>query len=53
MTLLEHREAIRCAAANDNADPIAPIGSVARGHNTQEGDYDFVVRFAQGAPLFD
>ena len=29
------------------------IGSVARGDDTKEGDYDFVVRFAQGASLFD
>ena len=53
MTFLEHREAIRRAAANNKADSIALIGSVARGDDTEESDYDFVVRFAQGASLFD
>ena len=53
MTFLEHREAIRCAAAYNKADSIALVGSVARGDDTEESDYDFVVRFAEGASLFD
>ena len=53
MTFLEHREAIRCAAAYNKADSIALVGSVARGDDTEESDYDLVVRFAQGASLFN
>ena len=49
----EHREAIRAAAARNRADSIALVGSVARGDDTVDSDYDFLARFKDGASLFD
>lgn len=51
--LIEHRDAIRRAASHHKADSIALIGSVARGDDTSDSDYDFLARFAKGASLFD
>ena len=51
--LTKHREAIRQAAARRNADSIALVGSVARGDDSDDSDYDFLARFAEGASLFD
>ena len=49
----DHREAIRAAAARNKADSIALVGSVARGDDTDKSDCDFLVRFIDGASLFD
>ena len=49
----EHREAIRAAAARNEADSIALVGSVARGEDTEDSDYDFLALFRPGASLFD
>ena len=51
--LNEHRDAIRRAAFHHKADSIALIGSVARGDDTSDSDYDFLARFGKGASLFD
>ena len=51
--LIKHREAIRQAAARRKADSIALVGSVARGDNSDDSDYDFLAHFAKGASLFD
>ena len=49
----EHREAIRAAAAANKATSIALVGSVARGDDGPDSDYDFLVTFVEGASLFD
>ncbi len=49
----EHRDAIRAAAIANKATSIALVGSVARGDNKPDSDYDFLVTFAKGASLFD
>ncbi|MCY4664589.1 MAG: nucleotidyltransferase domain-containing protein [Acidimicrobiaceae bacterium] len=49
----KHRDAIRQAAARRKADSIALVGSVARGDDGDGSDYDFLVRFVEGASLFD
>lgn len=51
--LTKHREAIRQAASRRKADSIALVGSVARGDDGGDSDYDFLARFAEGASLFD
>lgn len=51
--LTTHREAIRAIAARHNADHIALIGSVARGEDTEDSDYDFLGNFRSGTSLFD
>ena len=51
--LVTHREAIRRTAARHKANAIALVGSVARGEDTDDSDYDFLARFAEGASLFD
>ena len=51
--LTKHRAAIRQAAARRKADSIALVGSVARGDDSDDSDYDFLARFAEGASLFD
>ena len=51
--LTKHRDAIRQAAARRKADSIALVGSVARGDDGDGSDYDFLVRFVEGASLFD
>jgi len=52
-TLLKHKEAIRSAAKQSKARSIALVGSVARGEDTDESDYDFLVDFEDDADLFD
>ena len=49
----KHREAIRAAAARNKAASIALVGSVARGDDSDDSDYDFLARFKDGASLFD
>ncbi len=51
--LVTHRERIKTLAANRRAESIALIGSVARGEDTEDSDYDFLVGFVEGASLFD
>ena len=51
--LVKHKEAIRCAAEQSKARSIALVGSVARGEDTAESDYDFLVNFEDDADLFD
>lgn len=51
--LTTHREAIRAIAARHNADHIALIGSVARGDDTDDSDFDFLGNFRPGTSLFD
>ena len=49
----EHRDAIVAAAAANRATSIALVGSVARGEDTADSDYDFLATFVEGASLFD
>ncbi len=49
----KHREAIRSEALRHNARWIALVGSVARGEDTANSDYDFLVDFLPGTSLFD
>lgn len=51
--LVKHREAIRATATANKATAIALVGSVARGDDAPDSDYDFLVTFAKGASLFD
>lgn len=51
--LVTHREQITALAAKRKAESIALIGSVARGDDTEDSDYDFLVAFVKGASLFD
>ena len=51
--LVEHRGAIRAAAANHNARSIALVGSTARGEDTERSDFDFLADFLPGTTLFD
>ncbi|WP_420443894.1 nucleotidyltransferase family protein [Candidatus Poriferisodalis sp.] len=51
--LVTHRAAIRRVAKDRKATSIALIGSVARGEDTDNSDYDFLVAFATRASLFD
>jgi hypothetical protein len=52
--ILRHRrEEIRAAAARRNAVSISLIGSVARGEDVDDSDYDFLAVFAEGASLLD
>lgn len=51
--LVKYREAIRQAAARRKADSIALVGSIARGEDHDDSDYDFLARFTDGASLFD
>ena len=53
LVLGEHREAILAAAAANKATSIALVGSVARGDDGPDSDYDFLATFAPGADLFD
>ena len=53
LVLVEHREAIRAAAAKNRCRSIALVGSVARGEDADESDYDFVADFDKGVTLFD
>jgi len=49
----EHREAILAAAAANKVISIALVGSVARGDDRPDSDYDFLATFEPGATLFD
>lgn len=51
--MLKRRAAIRSAARRNKAQSISPVGSVARGDDTDGSDYDFLVDFEEGADLFD
>ena len=51
--LIKHREAILGAAAANKATSIALVGSVARGDDGPDSDYDFVATFEPGATSFD
>ncbi|MCY4494137.1 MAG: nucleotidyltransferase domain-containing protein [Acidimicrobiaceae bacterium] len=53
LVLIKHREAIRAAAARHRCRSIALVGSVARGEDSQESDYDFLADFEKGVTLFD
>lgn len=47
------RAEIREAAARNKANAIALVGSVARGDDDRDSDYDFLVDFDRGVTLFD
>jgi len=51
--LVHHRQAIKEAATRRHAASIALVGSVARGDDTEESDYDFYVEFDEDAGLLD
>ena len=53
LVLGTHRAAIKAAAAANKATSIALVGSVARGEDRADSDYDFLATFAEGASLFD
>ena len=48
---MEHRDAIRAAAERRRARSIALVGSVARGDDTADSDYDFLIDFRPGVGL--
>ena len=49
----QHRDAIRAVAERNKARAIALVGSVARGDDNDDSDYDFLVDFLPKASLFD
>ena len=51
--LQEHRAEILALAADNNAGDVRVFGSIARGDDTPDSDIDLLVRFDQGASLFD
>ncbi len=51
--LVRHREAILAAARNRRGRRVALVGSVARGNDTHNSDYDFLVDFDDDVSLFD
>ncbi len=51
--LVKQGVAIRAAAERNRASAIALVGSVARGEDFNDSDYDFLVDFDKGATLFD
>ena len=51
--LVKHGAAIRAAAERNRARAIALVGSVARGDDSADSDYDFLVDFEEGVTLFD
>ena len=51
--LVQQGAAIRAAAERNRASAIALVGSVARGEDSHDSDYDFLVDFEKGATLFD
>ena len=53
LVLGEHREAIVAAAAANKATSIALVGSVARGDDAADSDYDFLATFEEGSCLVD
>ena len=48
-----HREAIRASAHKHNARSISLVGSVARGEDTEDSDYDFLADFLPNTSYFD
>lgn len=53
LVLVKHREAIRAAAARNKCRSISLVGSVARGEDNENSDYDFLADFEKGVTLFD
>jgi len=53
LVLDKHREAIKQAAARCRGRSISLVGSVARGEDDQDSDYDFLVDFDEKASIFD
>ena len=53
IVLVNNRDAIRQAAVRRKASSISLVGSVARGDDTDDSDYDFLACFTEGASLFD
>lgn len=51
--LREHRAEILALAAANKAGDVRVFGSIARGEDTPDSDIDLLVRFDQGASLFD
>lgn len=51
--LRSNREAIRAIAARHKALSISVFGSVARGEDRPDSDYDFLVEFKKGSTLID
>ena len=51
--LVKHKAEICAAALRSKARSIALVGSVARGDDTDQSDYDFLVDFEDEADLFD
>jgi predicted nucleotidyltransferase len=51
--LRSNRETIRSIAARHNALSISVFGSVARGEDSPDSDYDFLVEFQKGSTLID
>ena len=50
--LARHRNQIKQVAARHDGKSIALVGSVARGEDTEDSDYDFLIRFGDQATLF-
>lgn len=51
--LREHRAEVLALAAANHASNVRVFGSIARGEDTPDSDIDLLVRFDQGASLFD
>ena len=51
--LVKYGDAIRAAAERNHGRAIALVGSVARGEDSLNSDYDFLVDFKKGVTLFD
>ncbi len=51
--LVKYGAEIRAAAERNHARAIALVGSVARGEDSHNSDYDFLVDFEDGVTLFD
>ena len=51
--LRSNREAIRAIAARHKALSISVFGSVARGEDRPDSDYDFLVTFEKNSSLLD
>ena len=49
--IAQHRDAILALAAQHGATDVRIFGSVARGDETPESDFDVIVRFPGGATL--
>jgi predicted nucleotidyltransferase len=51
--LREHRGEVLALAAANHAGDVRVFGSIARGEDTPDSDIDLLVRFDEGASLFD